>query len=70
MEDEVWPALAVAAVCFAVVGLALYTGRVPGVAWRERFIARREREPYLYGCSLAIFAAVGAFLVIAIVTTR
>jgi hypothetical protein len=70
METAVWQFLAAAAICFTVVGIALYTGRVPGVAWRGRFIARRESEPKLYGCSLAIFAAFGAFLVIVVISTR
>ena len=41
---------------------ALRTRRIYGIAFRSRFIARREFEPVLYWSSLAIFAISGAFL--------
>jgi hypothetical protein len=62
--------LAVAAVCLAVVGFALRTGRILGIAFRSRFIARREHEPALFWISLAIFAAFGAFLLYAVISVR
>ena len=57
-------------IVFAGVGLAnllvcvhaLRTHRILGIAFRSRFIARRELEPGLYWLSLAIFAISGAFL--------
>ncbi len=62
--------LAVAAVCLTVVATALRTGRILGIAFRSRFIARREHEPALYWISLAMFAVFGAFLVYAVISVR
>ena len=70
MVRGAWEVLAAAGACFLIVGLGLHMGRVPGIAWRQRFIARRESEPYLYWFSLSIFAAVGAFLTIALLTVH
>lgn len=70
MEPAAWQFLAVATICFTVVGLSLWRGKTLGVAWRGSFIACRKREPRLYGCSVAMFAAFGAFLVIAVISSR
>lgn len=70
MEPAAWEFLAVAAICFVVVGLSLWRGKTLGVAWRGSFIARREREPKLFGCSVTMFAAFGAFLVFVVIWTR
>ena len=70
MEPAAWQFLAIAAVCFAVVGLSLWKGVTAGVAWRGSLIARRDREPKLFGCSVALFAALGLFLVVAVISTR
>jgi hypothetical protein len=59
-----------AEIVFVGVGLAnllvcvyaLRSHRVLGIAFRSRFIARREREPVLYWASLSLFAISGAFL--------
>jgi len=67
MEPAAWQFLGAAAVCFGVVGLSVWRGKTLGVAWRGSFIARRDHEPKLYGCSVALFAALGAFLVIAVI---
>lgn len=60
--------LAIAGVCFVIVAVGLKTGRTLGVAFRSRFIARREREPGLFGCSLLLFAALGGFLTYAVIS--
>lgn len=70
MEWTAWQFLAVATVCFVVVALSLWKGVTAGVAWRGRLIARRDREPKLFGCSVAIFAAFGLLLVVAVISTR
>lgn len=59
-----------AAMVFGSVGLAnllvclhaLRSHCILGIAFRSRFIARREREPALYWASLTLFAISGAFL--------
>lgn len=54
--------LAVAVICLTIVGFGLRTGRTLGIAFRSRFIARREHEPTLYWVSLTMFAAIGLFI--------
>jgi hypothetical protein len=49
----------VAVGCLGTCVLALLTGRIIGVAFRSRFIARREHEPGLYWASIAVFAFFG-----------
>lgn len=49
--------LTIAGVCFALVAFGLLQGRIPGIAFRSRLIARRELEPALYWASLTIIAA-------------
>lgn len=44
----------------AMIGLR--TQRMLGIAFRGRFIARREREPALYWLSLALIGFIGVFL--------
>jgi hypothetical protein len=70
MEPAAWQFIAVAAACFVTVGLSLWRGKTLGMAWRGRFIAHRDREPRLFGCSVAMFAAFGAFLVYVVIITR
>ena len=41
---------------------ALSSHRILGIAFRSRFIARREREPVLYWASITLFATSGALL--------
>lgn len=41
---------------------ALRTWRVPGIAFRGPFIARREYEPGLYWASIALLGVSGGFL--------
>lgn len=57
----IFSALGAANVLGVLVGLR--THRMLGIAFRSRFIGRREREPVLYWASLAMVAIVGAFLV-------
>ena len=45
-----------------VCAYALRSRRILGIAFRSRFIARREREPVLYWASLSLFAMSGTFL--------
>jgi hypothetical protein len=54
-------ALGAATLVLALVGLK--GRRVLGLAFRGRFIARREREPVLYWASLVLLGLWGAFLV-------
>jgi F0F1-type ATP synthase membrane subunit c/vacuolar-type H+-ATPase subunit K len=68
MDQTGWILLAVASICFVIIAVGLKTGRTLGVAFRGRFIARRESEPGLFGCSLLLFGVVGAFLVYAVVS--
>jgi hypothetical protein len=70
MELAACQFLAIATVCFIIVGLSLWRGVTLGVAWRGALIARREREPKLFGCSVALFAGLGLFLIVAVVSTR
>lgn len=70
METAAWQFLAIAAVCFVIVGVSLWRGKTLGVAWRGSLVAHRDREPRLFGCSVAMFAAFGAFLVYAVIVTR
>lgn len=62
IDETSWIFLGIAAACFVIVAAGLKTGRTLGIAFRSRFIARRESEPYLFGCSLFIFGTVGALL--------
>lgn len=64
-----WLFLGIAALCFAVVGLSFWRGTTIGIAWRGNWIARRDREPKLFGCSVAIFATLGAFLMYVVFTS-
>ena len=68
IDQTGWMFLTVAGICFAVVAVGLKTGRTLGVAFRSRFIARRECEPRLFGCSLMLFGLFGTFLVYAVVS--
>lgn len=45
---------------------ALRTWRVLGLAFRGRFIARREYEPGLYWASIALLGVSGGFLLFAV----
>jgi hypothetical protein len=68
---QVGPELVFGAVGAANVAYAIYafrTHRILGVAFRSRFIARREREPGLYWASMALFAVSGAVLLIVLFT--
>lgn len=67
IDQTGWIFLAVAGICFVIVAAGLKTGRTLGVAFRSRFIARRESEPGLFGCSLLIYGLFGAFLVYAVI---
>jgi hypothetical protein len=62
--------LSVAAILFAIVALGLGTGKTLGIAFRGRFIARRQHEPRLYWASLAIFALFGLVLIVGVVNVR
>ena len=68
IDQAGWIFLGVAGVCFGIVAIGLKTGRTLGVAFRSRFIARREREPGLFGCSLLLFAALGACFTYAVIS--
>ncbi|MFZ0267999.1 hypothetical protein [Caulobacter sp.] len=68
IDQTGWLCIALASVCFLIVALGLKTGRTLGVAFRSRFIARRENEPGLFGCSLLLFGAVGVFLTYVVVS--
>lgn len=70
MEPAAWQFLAIAVASFIIVGISIWRGATLGIAWRGRIIARRDREPKLFGCSVAMFAALGAFLVFVVAWTR
>lgn len=56
----------VGAALFGLVGFGLWSGKTLGIAYRNRFIARRRQEPALYWFSLAIFAALGLLTLAAV----
>lgn len=62
--------VAAAGACFAIAAVALKTGRVLGLAFRGRLVARRQQEPILYWGSLAMLTAFGSFLTYAVVAVR
>lgn len=62
--------IAIAAACFAVVGVALRTGRILGIAFRSRFIARREHEPVLFWLSVTMAGVLGLFLAYIVVAVQ
>lgn len=64
-----WLILATAATCFLVVGFGLKTGKILGIAFRGRLIARRKEEPGLFGCSIMVFAVFGLFLIFIVAST-
>jgi ABC-type uncharacterized transport system permease subunit len=66
MDRTAYLFIAMAIVCFAIVGIGLKTRRIVGIAFRSRFIARREHEPVLYWASLFLFAGLGVFLAYAV----
>lgn len=68
IDQTGWIFLAIAAICFVVVAVSLRTGRTIGMAFRGRFIARKEKEPGLFGCSIILFGLFGLFLVYAVVS--
>lgn len=68
IDQTGWIFLAAASICFVIVAVGLKTGRTLGLVFRSRFIARRETEPGLFGCSLILFGVLGAFLVYAVVS--
>jgi len=70
IEQTDWLLLAIASICFLIVIVGLKTGRTLGVAFRSRFIARRESEPGLFGCSLFLFGLAGLFLTYVVVSVR
>jgi hypothetical protein len=53
-----------------VVVVGLRTGRIIGLTFRSRFIARREREPVLYWSSLALIGLWGLLVLWAVWSTR
>ena len=57
---SIFAALAAAALILALIGLR--THRIVGLAFRGRFIARREREPVLYWASLILIGLLSAIL--------
>jgi hypothetical protein len=65
IDQTGWIFLAAACICLAIVAVGLKTGRTLGVAFRSRFIARREKEPRLFG-SLLLFGVIGAILIYAV----
>jgi hypothetical protein len=69
IDQTGWLLIALASICFLIVVIGLRTGRTFGIAFRSRFIARRESEPGLFGCSLVLFGLVGVFLAYVVVST-
>lgn len=61
---------------FGAVGLAnllicvhaLRSGRILGIAFRSRLIARKEREPVLFWASFVLFATLDAILLLVLFT--
>jgi hypothetical protein len=58
--DAIFGALGGASLDLALLGLR--THRIIGVTFRGRFIARREREPWLYWSSLGVFGLWGPIM--------
>ncbi len=68
IDQTGWLLIGAALICFLIVAVGLKTGRTLGIAFRSRFIARRESEPGLFGCSLFLFGLAGLLLVYIVIS--